>query len=185
MLPQLQSSVIFSISSDITLSPTLSYPTAVMLLHPLSIYPSLCLCLCLRLSFSSFNPSQSRHLHNSFASTSPSQVVSSSSLPSYIQNNFGSQRVPGSSIPYSADHSVALIISFPSKFPSQGSPSFTIRGSGVSRFYRKNCCSALTSVKYCLSYSLVSLDELNFFASRSVPFSLSIILLSFVTYVHL
>lgn len=64
-------------------------------------------------------------------STSTSQVASSGSLPSYLQNTTTSQRIPGSNIPYSADHSVALIISFPSKFPSQGSPSFTVRGSGV------------------------------------------------------
>jgi hypothetical protein len=128
MLLQLRNAVI-CISTDITLSATLPYPTAVKSRHSLSLFISLSF-------FPSVPPSYFINYHNTSTSTSTSvfQVVSSSSLPSYLKNTFSSQRVPGSSIPYSADLSVALIISFPSKFPSQGSPSFTIRGSGVSYF---------------------------------------------------
>ena len=49
--------------------------------------------------------------------------------PPLVSSSLGSQR---STVPGPQDYTATLIISFPAKYPAVGTPSYAIRGSGVS-----------------------------------------------------
>ena len=60
------------------------------------------------------------------------KVMSSTAVAATFQGST-SQSLSGAPgfNPYPVDQAASLIISFPSKFPSQGVPSYTLRGNGV------------------------------------------------------